>query len=127
MPAGKSATAAEKLLLRLFRSLSKDDRKTLLDLAEFFAQRADGEAVPEALPEPQLKEGPADESVVLAIKRLSSSYYMLDRSAMLNETSALMAQHIMQGRDAAEVIAELETLFASQYEKVKKASESDAE
>lgn len=43
---------------------------------------------------------------------------MLDRSKLLNETSALMAQHVMQGRSAVEVIDELEVVFQTHYEKV---------
>jgi hypothetical protein len=43
---------------------------------------------------------------------------MLDKAKMLNETSALMAQHIMQGRDAEEVIDELEQVFATHYERL---------
>jgi hypothetical protein len=55
--------------------------------------------------------------VVKAIKRLSESYFMLDKDHMINETSALMAQHIMQGRAAAEVIDELEAVFSRHYQK----------
>ena len=41
---------------------------------------------------------------------------MLDKSLLLNETSALMTQHVMQGKDAVEVIDELELLFRRVYE-----------
>jgi hypothetical protein len=41
---------------------------------------------------------PSQESVVAAIKRLSKTYEMLDRGPMLNETSALMSAHVLQGR-----------------------------
>jgi hypothetical protein len=37
---------------------------------------------------------------------------------MLNETSVLMTQHVISGRDAAEVIDELEVLFRRHYEKL---------
>ena len=40
---------------------------------------------------------------------------MVDRATLLNETSSLMSQHLMQGRAAVEVIDELETLFEKRY------------
>jgi hypothetical protein len=40
---------------------------------------------------------------------------MLDKAKLLNETSALMAQHVMQGRPAEEVIDELEIVFEMHY------------
>ena len=48
---------------------------------------------------------------------------MLDKAAMLNETSMLMTQHIMHGRAAADVIDELEDLFEQQYRKLLRADE----
>lgn len=50
---------------------------------------------------------------------------MLDRSAMLNDTSSLMAGHIIRGRPAAEVIDELEALFARQYAKYREENEQE--
>jgi hypothetical protein len=41
---------------------------------------------------------------------------MLDRGPMLHETSALMSAHVLQGRDAAEVIDALEALFGRHYQ-----------
>jgi hypothetical protein len=43
---------------------------------------------------------------------------MVDRAKMLNETSTLMTQHIMHGRDAVEVINELEIMFRTRYETI---------
>jgi hypothetical protein len=42
---------------------------------------------------------------------------MLDRSAMLNDTSTLMGAHVLQGRSASVVVDELEALFARHYAK----------
>ena len=56
--------------------------------------------------------------MVKAIKRLGATYPMLDRSKMLNETSVLMTQHIISGRDVIEVIDELEIMFRRHYEKL---------
>jgi hypothetical protein len=106
----------ERRLTRLYRSLSREDRRTLLRFAAFLASDdEDGEAEEQPLLEPELAPRPAKESVVAAIKRLSRGYHMLDRSAMLNETSTLMAAHVLHGRSAKDVIDELETLFARYY------------
>lgn len=98
-------------------ALGPADRETLLAFAQFLAQRAG--TAPEPLPEPQIIPRPERESVVGALKRLSASYPMVDKAKMLNETSALVAQHVVQGRAVGEVIDELEVLFVAQYEKLK--------
>jgi hypothetical protein len=43
---------------------------------------------------------------------------MLDARKLLNQTSDLMTQHIVQGKEAIEVIEELEILFRVHYEKL---------
>jgi len=105
----------EQRLRKLFRELAENDQKTLLDFAEFLAGRGAAEEE-ESLPEPRQIPRPESESVVKAIRRLSEAYFMLDKDHMINETSALMAQHIMQGREAAEVIDDLEQVFARHYQ-----------
>ncbi|VAW98068.1 hypothetical protein MNBD_GAMMA20-64 [hydrothermal vent metagenome] len=116
IPVGKrkNLTAAEKKLLAQFKCLSEIQRETLLSFAEFLTTQApqdQAEATP--LPEPRYTPRPEQESVIAAIKRLNATYFMLEnRAALLNETSLLMTQHVMQGRDIREVIDELETVFA---------------
>ena len=56
--------------------------------------------------------------MVKAIRRLSATYPMLDKSKMLNQTSSLVAQHVMQGRETKAVIDELEVVFESHYRKL---------
>ena len=68
---------------------------------------------------------PENESVVAAIRRLSKSYRMLDKSDMLHETSDLMSSHVLKGRPAEEVIDELEVLFLRHYEKKKQADSGE--
>ena len=51
-----------------------------------------------------------------AIKRLNASYPMLESRRLLDETSLLMSQHVLQGRDVNQVIDELEQLFRRHYE-----------
>lgn len=98
-------------LIQLFNRLPAAERETLLAFAEFLVARS---GVPVDVT-PKSIERPVQESVVAAIKRLSASYHMLDRSKMLHETSGLMSEHLMQGRAAAEVIDELEDLFRRHY------------
>ena len=50
------------------------------------------------------------------LRRLAATYPMLDRRKMLNETSELVTQHVIARREAAEVIDELEAVFARCYE-----------
>jgi hypothetical protein len=110
--------AETKQLLRLFRELETSDRATLLAFAEFLHSR-NRETIREAIrevPAPLDIPRPECETVVSAIKRLTASYPMLNRARLLNDTSMLMTQHIMHGRDTVEVIEELEILFRRHYE-----------
>ncbi len=111
----ESKSKPEKRLAQIYAELPEAERKTLLDFAEFLASRSEP-VEPESL---ELKPipRPADESVVAALKRLRETYHMLDHSKMLNEASALMAQHLMQGRPAVEVIDELEEIFQRDFDK----------
>ncbi len=102
-------------MLKLLGKLPSAERESLLAFAEFLAQRTHGAAAQSILREPQPYPRPEQESVVGAIKRLSRTYDMLDPGALLNETSALMSAHLLQGRAAPEVIDALETLFAHHY------------
>ena len=106
-----------KRILKIFARLPEQDQKTLLDLAEFLAAKIPQQE--HALPEPKTIPRPQQESVVQGLKRLSTTYFMLDKATMLNEASTLMAQHIMQGRPACDVIDDLETLFLEQYHKLR--------
>lgn len=104
----------EKKLLRFFSELPSPQQETLLAFAEFLHGRLLHEK-PE-LTVPQLISRPASESVVGAIKRLSASYPMLNRGPLFNETSSLMAAHVMGGKPAVEVIDQLEQLFSKHYD-----------
>jgi hypothetical protein len=117
-------------LIQLLERLPPADLVTVTRFAEFLLQRpADAPAAvpaagvempaPADIPEPETIERPAGEKVVAAVRRLSKSYYMLDKKQMLGVTSDLVTQHLLQGRDAVEVIDELELLFAQHYRKLK--------
>jgi hypothetical protein len=117
---------AERRLLRSFRMLVAADRETLLAFAEFLVQRDKVPSEPHPGPrDPAPLPRPIQESVVAAIKRLSKTYAMLDRGPMLNETSALMSAHVLQGRPAEEVIDDLEALFARHYRDYRATHASD--
>lgn len=112
--------AEEKTLIELFRSLDASQRETLAAFAEFLARRSPAPEMPVAAIEmPQQIDRPENESVVRAIKRLSATYPMLDRKKLLHQTSNLVTEHVMQGRNAPEVIDDIERIFAEQYEKYK--------
>lgn len=104
-------------LQEIYEQLPTTEQETLLAFAEFLYARA--EKVLEPLPEPKSLPRPANESVVAAIKRLAKSYPMLEKKTMLDETSNLMTQHILQGRDSVKVIDELEVIFSRHYEILK--------
>jgi hypothetical protein len=108
---------AEKKLLSLFKKLADSERESLFAFAEFLASRST-DLPREPIPEPQHRPRPENESVVAAIKRLSATYSMLDKPQLLNETSVLMTQHVMQGKEADEVIDEMETLFDRFYQQL---------
>jgi len=101
--------SSAKKLIEIFEYIPEHDQKTLMEFAEFLKSRA-----PE--PEPVITEPvdiprPAEESVVAAIKRLTATYPLIERSLMFNATSDLMMQHMMKGRAATSIIDELEELF----------------
>jgi len=100
-------------LLEIADALPEDQQAVLLEFAEFLHSRYG--VVPETA-EPLSIPRPAEENVINAIKRLTATYPMLDKDKLLNETSALMMQHLLQGQDASKVIDELEVLFRRHYE-----------
>ena len=113
--------SAEQQLTELFRQLTAGDQLTILAFAEFLASRRPAGAVavskePVVIPEPEAIERPVEESVVGALKRLSKTYHMLDKTETLGATSDLVASNIMQGSDPVEVIDQLEDIFRSLYE-----------
>jgi hypothetical protein len=113
-------SADQRKLLKLYESLCVGDRGSLLAFAEFLASRQRSDDTTEGMQEPATAvprqiPRPAKESVVAAIKRLSSSYFMLDSRAMLDDTASLMSAHILHGRRADKVIDDLEELFQEHY------------
>jgi len=119
LPQLPNLSKEQRRLLKQFNALDPTDQTSLLAFAEFLGQRdkaTEDKDEPEQLAEPLEIPRPEVETVVGAIKRLSSSYHMLDKSLMLTETSSLMTAHLIHGRSASDVIDELEELFTKQYQ-----------
>jgi hypothetical protein len=110
-------------LSRLFRRLSAADRASLLAFAEFLVQRHDtsSEGEPHSPPavEPRDIPRPEEETVIAAIRRLNATYPMLNKDELLHEASDLMAAHVVKGREADEVIDQLEIVFRRHFERVR--------
>ena len=100
----------------LFAELDDDHQQAIVDYADFLAQRYKVENSGDRDLKPESIERPGQETVIAAIKRLKKTYYMLDTDIILNQTSALMGQHILKGREASDVIDELQSIFQAQYE-----------
>jgi hypothetical protein len=120
------ADETEKRLTGILRKLPAAQAGMLLEFAEFLLARHGATSKPEQgkaigaleIPAPVGIPRPAEETVVKAVKRLRATYPMLDPRKLLNQTSDLVTQHLVQGREAIEVIEELEILFRSHYEKL---------
>ena len=109
----------EKKLLDLFERLAPEQQDRLIAFAEFLggsaADAAGAASEPVAIPRPD------GETVPMAIRRLVRTFPMLDRKRLMAEASQFMAQHALEGRAAAEVIDELEAVFARHYQKMRNA------
>lgn len=125
----------KKALLETLEKLSPTDQSAVASFAEFLLDRAPGfsfpprdmtepvKDAPAEIPEPEPIPAPENERVVAAVKRLSKTYPMLSKNKMLGVTSDLMTQHVLHGREASEVIAELERVFQEEYETLKQGSD----
>lgn len=103
----------------IFDQLDDADRSTVLAFAAFLQQRSNTPVPPKEVPPIKLIPRPEHESVVGGIKRLTQSYFMIDKDALMDETSLLMTQHVLKGRPAADVINDLEQMFAHHYQQIK--------
>jgi hypothetical protein len=96
--------------------LDNQGRQSLLSFADFLLSQQQQEIQQNSLQQPRSIERPDDESVIAAMKRLSDTYPMLNKDALLHEAAGYMGEHVMQGRAAKEVIDDLEALFLQHYE-----------
>lgn len=110
----------KRRLVKLFDGMNDQYKNSLLDYASYLAQQsskspADISEEQEKL-QPLETTRPDNENIVNAIKRLRASFFMLNTDDLLNETSALMGQFMIHGREAEEVIDELEEVFQKHYQ-----------
>ena len=106
--------SGDRQLLELFERLAPEQQDRLIAFAEFLADEPP--VAPDAARAPLVIPRPEGESVAMAIRRLVRSYPMLDRRRLMVEASQFIAQHALEGRDAAEVIDELEIVFSRHFE-----------
>lgn len=112
---GATLKPQEQKLLKLFRALGESQRETVTSFLEFLLTQGGKEHKKEAL-QPEKISRPEKESVVKAIKRLKTTYPMLDQNKLFHETSQHMTSHMLNGKTAHEVIDELESMFARHYQ-----------
>jgi len=105
-----------KSLIEIFESLDTERQASLFDFAEFLQSKG-GQVVKE-MPDPVLIARPEVETVVGAIKRLKETYPMIDSMKVFSSASDLMTDHMVKGRDAVEVIDEMEKIFEDFYSKM---------
>ena len=105
-----------KALSDLFNTLDKDRQQSLFDYAEFLQTKAGN--LQQNIGEPVEVPRAENETVVGAIKRLKQTYPMIDSMEVFAVASNLMTEHMVQGRDAEEVINQIEVLFEDTYKKL---------
>ncbi|WP_456377318.1 hypothetical protein [Thiolapillus sp.] len=122
LPPVVSLPREQRLLLRMFSRLDAPRRASLQAFAEFLCQQQEQEeqrSAPSGAVEIQAPGDiprPEEESVVAAMRRLTRTFPMIDRDALLDRATSLMTAHMLQGQPAAQVIDELEALFNEQYQ-----------
>lgn len=107
-----------KSLVEIFDTLDAERQASLLDFAEFLQSK--GDLVVTEIAELVEIARPDKETVVGAIKRLKQTYPMIDSMAVFSSASELMTEHMVKGRDAIEVIDEMEEIFEDFYSKMLK-------
>ena len=108
----------KKSLIEIFETLDAERQTSLFDFAEFLQSR--GDLVVKEISEPVDIKRPDKETVVGAIKRLKETYPMIDSMSVFSSASELMTDHMVKGRDAIEVIDEMEKIFEEFYSKMLK-------
>ena len=114
---------SERKLIKLFKALNVSKQETLISFAEFLLAQIKEDKEPdleqgdkkETITEPLDIERPENESVIKGIKRLSETYPMVDKDNILHPISDLMTAHMLQGKEAKQIIDELEAVFLKEY------------
>ena len=103
-------------LIDLYESMDDERKTSLCDFADFLYAKADP-INKEILPPDDIVR-PEKETVVGAVKRLKTTYHMVESMSVFSAASALMTDHMVKGRDIVEVIDEMEVLFEDSYKKL---------
>jgi hypothetical protein len=111
-----SKAKSSQALIDLYESMDEERKLSLCEFADFLYAKT-GPVVKE-IPAPEVIPRPEDETVVGAIKRLKGKYHMVESMSVFSAASALMTDHMVKGRDAVEVIDEMEILFESAYKEL---------
>ncbi|MDH5435167.1 MAG: Crp/Fnr family transcriptional regulator [Gammaproteobacteria bacterium] len=122
-------SSQEERFQKILKQLSENDQQALMAFAEFLLTRSDTIQInlenieqeimiTPAIPEPENIPRPENENVVVAIKRLSATYPMINKQTMLDKISPLMSQHVLEGREISDVIDDLEAVFRERYEEM---------
>ncbi|MBF0264244.1 MAG: hypothetical protein HQL46_03165 [Gammaproteobacteria bacterium] len=106
----------EKKLLSNLKNLNPSAQNSLLDFSDYLLSKENKDNVQLAPEKPQQIPRPPEESVVAAIKRLSQSYHMINKSGVLDQAAQMMTEHMLNGKEAQIVINELEVLFSQKYQ-----------
>jgi len=106
-------------LRAIYEALDEGRQQSLLEFAEFLQQRSGAVVEQAEIGEPEDIPRPDDETVVGAIKRLKQTYPMIESMSVFSSASSLMTEHMVQGRDAVEVIDEMEVIFERAYIELK--------
>jgi len=101
----------------LMSRLGDEHQQAVVDYATFLVQQYNMQTPVEGGLEPEAIVRPERETVITAIKRLKKTNYMLDSDELLDGISSLMGQHILPGREASEVINQLQSMFQEKNEK----------
>jgi len=108
-------------LIKVFEQLNEIDQSSVVSFAEFLVSKSENDPAykkePAVLEKPLDIARPEEENVVIAIRRLSATYPMINTTGVLDQAAKLMTDHMLHGKDAKIVIDELEVLFSEHYEK----------
>lgn len=111
------STNGEERLLQAWRALAPRERELLNEFADMLAQRYGARTAANGAPLRLVR--PDEETIVQAIRRLTRTYPMLDRSRLLDEGSRLLARHAADEITASAAIDVLEELYAQAYAQLK--------
>ena len=101
-------------LLSIFESLNEERQNGLLEYAEFLQSKGDLQT--KEVASVVAIDRPEEETVVGAIKRLKLTFPMIESMSVFSASSSLMTEHMVNGRDAAAVIDDMEKLFDEAYQ-----------